>query len=93
LKVNNQEESENGIFVVKEPAKFRNEIQELMKLNAGIIRDNTKLKNGLKRILELKKKFYSKRSTFKEFKIEDNNNGENIILTWEVSRHWLFVKQ
>src|ERR687892_1333274 len=62
LKVNNQEESENGIFVVKEPAKFRNEIQELMKLNAGIIRDNTKLKNGLKRILELKKEFYSKRS-------------------------------
>jgi succinate dehydrogenase / fumarate reductase, flavoprotein subunit len=38
--------------MVKEPAKFRNEIQELMKLNAGIIRDKTKLKNGLKRILE-----------------------------------------
>jgi hypothetical protein len=36
LKVNNQEELEDGIFVVKEEAKFRNEIQELMKLNAGI---------------------------------------------------------
>src|ERR687891_709403 len=83
LKVNNQEESENGIFVVKEPAKFRNEIQELMKLNAGIIRDNTKLKNGLKRILELKKEFYSKRSIFKEFRIE-YDDSENIILTWEV---------
>ena len=34
LKVNNQDESEDGIFVVKEPAKFRNEIQELMKQNA-----------------------------------------------------------
>ncbi|MGC2307529.1 MAG: FAD-dependent oxidoreductase [Nitrososphaeraceae archaeon] len=83
LKVNSQEEFEDRIFEVKEPAKFRNEIQELMKQNAGIIRDETKLKNGLKRILELKKKFYSKRSTFKEFKIEDDN-CENVVLTWEV---------
>jgi len=83
LKVNNQEEFEDRIFEVKEPAKFRNEIQELMKQNAGIIRDETKLKNGLKRILELKKEFYSKRSTFKEFKIEDEN-CENVVLTWEV---------
>lgn len=83
LKVNNQEEFEDRIFEVKEPAKFRNEIQELMKQNAGIIRDETKLKNGLKRILELKKEFYSKSSTFKEFKIEDDN-CENVVLTWEV---------
>ena len=83
LKVNNQEEFEDRIFEVKEPAKFRNEIQELMKQNAGIIRDETKLKNGLIRILELKKDFYSKRSTFKEFKIEDDN-CENVVLTWEV---------
>ena len=83
LKVNNQEEFEDRIFEVKEPAKFRNEIQELMKQNAGIIRDETKLKNGLKRILELKKEFYSKRSIFKEFKIEDDN-CENVVLTWEV---------
>ena len=83
LKVNSQEEFEDRIFEVKEPAKFRNEIQELMKQNAGIIRDETKLKNGLKRILELKKEFYSKRSTFKEFKIEDDN-CENVVLTWEV---------
>ena len=83
LKVKNQEEFEDRIFEVKEPAKLRNEIQELMKQNAGIIRDETKLKNGLKRILELKKEFYSKRSTFKEFKIEDDN-CENVVLTWEV---------
>jgi succinate dehydrogenase/fumarate reductase flavoprotein subunit len=83
LKVNNQEEFEDRIFEVKESTKFRNEIQELMKQNAGIIRDETKLKNGLKRILELKKEFYSKRSTFKEFKIEDDN-CENVVLTWEV---------
>ena len=38
---------------------FRNEIQELMKQNAGIIREGTRLQNGLNRILELKEEFYS----------------------------------
>ena len=82
LSISNQEEFEDGIFVVEEPAKFRNEIQELMKQNAGIIRDETRLKNGLKKILELKNQFYSKCSTFKEFNIEEDN-GENVVLTLE----------
>jgi succinate dehydrogenase / fumarate reductase, flavoprotein subunit len=74
-----------AIFVVKEPIKFRNEIQELMKQNAEIIREETKLQNGLKRILELRKEFYSnKDNIIKEFKIDDNNNSENIVLTWQV---------
>ena len=47
--------------MVKEPIKFRNEIQELMKQNAGIIREEIKLQDGLKRILELKNEFYSNR--------------------------------
>jgi succinate dehydrogenase / fumarate reductase, flavoprotein subunit len=82
---NNQKEfGDDGIFIVKEPIKFRNEIQQLMKLNAGIIREETRLQNGLKRILELKKKFYSKDNIIKEFKIDDNNNDENVVLTWEV---------
>ena len=74
-----------GILVVKEPIKFRNEIQELMKQNAGIIREHTKLQDGLKRILELKNNFYSNKDdiNFKEFKI-DGNNYENIVLTWQV---------
>ena len=54
-----------------------------MKQNAGIIREETKLQNGLKRILELKNEFYSKDNILKEFKIDDGN-GENILLTWEV---------
>ncbi|MGH9979572.1 MAG: FAD-binding protein, partial [Nitrososphaeraceae archaeon] len=66
LNVNNRERFEDEIFVVKNPVKFRNDIQELMKLNAGIIREETKLKNGLKRILNLKKEFYSKDSIVKE---------------------------
>jgi succinate dehydrogenase/fumarate reductase flavoprotein subunit len=51
-----------------------------MKQNAGIIREEIRLQNGLKRILELKKEFYSKDNIIKEFKIDD----ENVVLTWEV---------
>jgi succinate dehydrogenase flavoprotein subunit len=78
--INNQIDFDEGIFIVKEPVTFRNEIQELMKYNAGIIREETKLQNGLKRILELKREFYSKDNILEEFKIDD----ENVALTMEV---------
>src|ERR687895_550872 len=85
--IDNQEKGFNddygGIFVVREPINFRNDIQELMKLNAGIIREETRLQNGLKRILELKNEFYSKDNIMEIFKIDDNNS-ENIVLTWQV---------
>ena len=42
-----------------------------MNHNAGIIREETRLQNGLKKILELKKEFYSKDNILKEFKIEN----------------------
>jgi succinate dehydrogenase/fumarate reductase flavoprotein subunit len=84
LNVNNQKEFEDGIFIVKQPIKFRNEIQELMNQDAGIIREETKLQNGLKRILELKSQFYSTDNILKDFKIDDDANGENVVLTWEV---------
>jgi succinate dehydrogenase / fumarate reductase, flavoprotein subunit len=86
LNVNNQKEYEDyGIFISKEPIKFLKEIQELMNQNAGIIRDETRLQHGLRRILELKKEFYSKDNILKEFKIEDDeDNSENVVLTWEV---------
>lgn len=51
-----------------------------MKYDAGIIREEIKLQNGLKRILELKKEFYSKDNILKEFKIEN----EGVVLTLEV---------
>jgi succinate dehydrogenase/fumarate reductase flavoprotein subunit len=76
-----KEIDDNGIFIIKEPIKFRNKIQELMKQNAGIIREEVKLQDGLKRILELKNEFYSKDSVLKEFKIDD---VENVVLTWQV---------
>jgi succinate dehydrogenase / fumarate reductase, flavoprotein subunit len=82
--INNQKElleyNNGGIFVVKEPLSFLKEIQEVMKDNAGIIRDGTKLQKGLQRILEIKEKFYSKDTILKEFKIDN----ENIVLTFEV---------
>ena len=41
LNVDNRKElKDDGIFKVKEPIKFRSEIQELMKQNAGIIRQS-----------------------------------------------------
>jgi succinate dehydrogenase / fumarate reductase, flavoprotein subunit len=85
LNVNSQKGYEDyGIFIFKEPIKFLKEIQELMNQNAGIIRDETRLQHGLKRILELKEEFYSKDNFLKDFKIDDDGNSENVVLTWEV---------
>jgi succinate dehydrogenase / fumarate reductase flavoprotein subunit len=80
LTVNDQNEFDDLFCVVKDPIKFRNEIQQLMNQNAGIIREETKLQNGLNRILELKKEFYSKDNILKEFEIYD----ENVVPTLEV---------
>jgi succinate dehydrogenase / fumarate reductase flavoprotein subunit len=77
---NNDKGFDDGMFIVKEPVKFRDEIQELMKQNAGIVREEAKLKNGLKRILELKNRFYSKDNILK-FNIDDE---ENIVASWQV---------
>src|SRR5919107_1020945 len=71
------------IFAVKEPIKFRNEIQQLMKDNVGIIREETRLQNGLKRILELKNEFYSKDNIIDVSEIDDNNS-ESIVITLQV---------
>jgi succinate dehydrogenase / fumarate reductase, flavoprotein subunit len=84
LNVNNQEYENYGIFIFKEPIKFLIEIQGLMNHDAGIVRDETMLQHGLKRILELKEEFYSKDNSLKEFKIDDDSNSENVFLTWEV---------
>jgi succinate dehydrogenase / fumarate reductase, flavoprotein subunit len=75
-----------GVSVVKEPISFRNEIQDLMKQNAGIVRNQTRLQNGLKRILELKRKFYSNKHNInlKKSKTGYNNDFENVVLSWQV---------
>ena len=77
----NNDDNNRRIFVVKEPIKFRNEIQKLMMQNAGIVREQKRLENGLKRILELKNEFYS---NLRESNIADDTNTENIALTLQV---------
>jgi succinate dehydrogenase / fumarate reductase, flavoprotein subunit len=75
--LSNRKESEGRLihkefFAVKNAIKFRNEIQKLMRDNAGIVREDMKLRRGLKRLLALKKEFYSKDNIMKNFKIDDN---------------------
>ena len=87
--MNSQKIFEDKIFVVSNPVKFRDELQDLMKLTAGIIRDETKLKAGLNRVLQLNEEFYSKDNITKEFNInyEDSDyyaDAENIVLTYQV---------
>jgi succinate dehydrogenase / fumarate reductase, flavoprotein subunit len=76
-----------GIFVIEEPIRFRDELQKLMMQNAGIVREQTRLQDGLKRILELKNEFHSNKHNInlKESSIADgNDNIENIVLTLQV---------
>jgi len=68
-----------GIFVARDPIKFRTEIEKLMKDSAGIIREAGKLQEGLRKILKLTKEFYSKDNILKKFKI-----NENVVRTSEV---------
>jgi succinate dehydrogenase / fumarate reductase, flavoprotein subunit len=82
--VNNSREFGDGMFIVKEPLKFSDEIQDLMTQNAGIVREETKLKNGLKGILELKNKFFSKDNILKESNINDENIVDQLKASWEV---------
>jgi succinate dehydrogenase/fumarate reductase flavoprotein subunit len=59
-----------------------------MKQNAGIVREHTRLQNGLKLILELKNEFYSNKHNIINLKeshiADDNDNSENIVLTLQV---------
>src|SRR6476646_6039622 len=47
----NDDDFYDGIFVVKEPIKFRNKLQKVMMEYAGIVREQTRLQNGLEQIL------------------------------------------
>jgi succinate dehydrogenase / fumarate reductase, flavoprotein subunit len=67
------------LFAVKQPLRIRSQIQQVMQENAGIIREASKLRKGIKKISELEKTFYSKNSVLKSFK-----NYENVVSTWEV---------
>jgi succinate dehydrogenase/fumarate reductase flavoprotein subunit len=67
------------LFAVKQPLRIHSQVQQLMQENAGIIREASKLRKGIKKISELEKIFYSKNSVLKSFK-----KYENVVSTWEV---------
>jgi succinate dehydrogenase / fumarate reductase, flavoprotein subunit len=67
------------LFAVKQPIRICSQIQQVMQENAGIIREASKLRKGIKKISKLEKGFYSKNSKLKRFK-----NYENVVSTWEV---------
>jgi succinate dehydrogenase / fumarate reductase, flavoprotein subunit len=67
------------LFAVKQPLRIHIQIQQIMQENAGIIREASKLRKGIKKISELEKIFYSKNSVLKSFK-----KYENVVSTWEV---------
>jgi succinate dehydrogenase / fumarate reductase, flavoprotein subunit len=67
------------LFAVKQPLRIHNQVQQLMQENAGIIREASKLRKGIKKISELEEIFYSKNSVLKSFK-----KYENVVSTWEV---------
>src|SRR5215467_11602977 len=82
--VNNKGGFGDEMFIVKEPRKFSDGIQDLMTQNAGIVREETKLKDGLKGILELKNKFFSKDNILKESSINDENIVAQLKASWDV---------
>ena len=76
-----------GTRLIEEPMKFRNELQKVMMQNAGILRERSRLQDGLKRILELKNEFYSKKraiNLIESDSVDSSDNIENIILTLQV---------
>src|ERR687898_367754 len=67
------------LFAVKQPLRILRQVQQVMQENAGIIREDIKLRKAIKKILELEKTFYSKHSVLKSY-----TDYENVVNTWEV---------
>jgi succinate dehydrogenase/fumarate reductase flavoprotein subunit len=76
---NNDKRLAPNLFAVKQPLRFCIQIQQVMHENAGIIREASKLRKGIKKISELEKTFYSKNNVLRSHK-----NYENVVSTWEV---------
>jgi succinate dehydrogenase/fumarate reductase flavoprotein subunit len=76
---NNDKRLAPTLFAVKQPLRICIQIQQVMHENAGIIREASKLRKGIKKISELEKTFYSKNNVLRSHK-----NYENVVSTWEV---------
>lgn len=67
------------LFAVKRPLRIHCQVQQVMQENAGIIREASKLRKGIKKISALQRAFYSKNSVPKSFK-----DYEDVVSTWQV---------
>jgi succinate dehydrogenase / fumarate reductase flavoprotein subunit len=76
---NNDKRLAPTLFAVKQPLRICSQIQQVMHENAGIIREASKLRKGIKKISELEKAFYSKNNVLRSHK-----NYGNVVSTWEV---------
>jgi succinate dehydrogenase/fumarate reductase flavoprotein subunit len=68
----------SGLFVVKDPNTIRGQVQKVMQENAGIVRDASKLQKGRKKLLKLRRVFYSKNNALKSFR-----DYKSVVGTWE----------
>lgn len=75
---NKKKEFASALFVVEDADTILREVQKVMQEDAGLVRNASKLRKGRKKILELKKAFYSKNRVLKSFK-----NYRDIVSTWE----------
>ena len=75
---NKEKEFASALFVVEDADTILREVQKVMQEDAGLVRNASKLRKGRKKILELKKAFYSKNHVLKNFK-----NYRDIVSTWE----------
>ena len=78
LRIADNKEFASGLFVVQDPDTIRGQVQQVMEENAGIVREANKLQKGKRKILELKKAFYSKNHVLKDFK-----NYRNLVSSYE----------
>ena len=75
------------LSAVRQPARIHNQVQQVMQENAGIIREASKLRKGLKQISELEEIFYSKGSVMRNFK-----DYEDVVNTCEVKSSLVVCK-
>jgi succinate dehydrogenase / fumarate reductase flavoprotein subunit len=84
---NNDKRLAPTLFAVKQPLRFCIQIQQVMHENAGIIREASKLRKGIKKISELEKTFYSKNNVLRSHKII-----RTLSVLGKSGLPWLFVK-
>ncbi|MGG6460551.1 MAG: hypothetical protein ACM3JQ_03890 [Candidatus Eiseniibacteriota bacterium] len=87
MEMNLKNRSDLGLFIVDDPINLRDKMQEIMVLNAGIVKNRTKLEEGLAKILELKNIYYKGQGVSIDSK---NPDYESLNSLWQ-AKSSLFV--